>query len=72
MPTQQLVELARRFNDSRKLLIITFWVGILCLYPVWIVTYLEYVKMRNIKEQVSSMGVDVAWWQINYGARDVL
>ena len=63
--------MARRFRDARKLCIWTFWLGLFCLWPLWIVTYLEYQKMRNVKEDVSRMGVDVRWWQSTYGARDV-
>lgn len=67
---QYLAELARRSNEARRTLQITFFVGLFCLWPVWIVTYLEYVKMRDIKEEVGRMGVDVRWWQLNFQARD--
>ena len=71
-PTQDLAELARRFNESRKLCVLTFWIGLFCLWPIWIVSYIEYTKMRNIKDQVALMGVDVAWWQFTYQAKNVL
>jgi len=37
---------------------------------LWIVTYLEYVKMRDIKDEVGRMGLDVRSWQMQYGAPD--
>ena len=65
-----LAEMARRFNDSRKTFIWTFFIGLLCLWPVWIVTYIEYTKMRDIKNQIGTMGLNVPQWQMTYGARD--
>lgn len=70
MPTPDLNELARRFAESRKLCVITFWVGLFCLWPLWIVTYLEYAKMGRYKEDVARMGVDVLVWQQTHGLRD--
>ena len=70
--TLHLSELARRFAESRKLCIWTFWLGVFCLWPAWIVTYLEFVKMRNIKEEVSRKGVDVMTWLNSYGLKDPL
>jgi hypothetical protein len=71
VPQQQLAEMARRSNESRKLCLITFWIGLFCLWPVWIVSYLEYTKIQNIKQEIAAFGIDVRWWQITYGARDV-
>lgn len=71
VPQQQLSELARRYNESRKLCLLTFWIGLFCLWPVWIVSYLEYTKIQNIKQDIAALGVDVRWWQMTYGARDL-
>lgn len=70
--TPDLAEMARRFAESRKACVITFWVGMFCLWPVWIVTYLEYQKMRNLKEEVARMGVNVEAWQRSFGLRDLI
>ena len=67
---QSLAEYARQFNESKKLLLLTFWIGLFCLWPLWIVTYIEYTKMRNIKDEVARTGVDVRWWQLTYRAHD--
>lgn len=72
MPPPDLAQLANLFLDSRKLCVMTFWIGLFCLWPVWIISYLEYDKMRKIKDDVARMGVDVRWWQNTYGCRDVI
>lgn len=72
MDPNYLGELARRFNESRRLTLITFWVGLFCLWPLWIVTYIEYTKMRGIKDEVAMLGIDVSWWQMTYGCRDLI
>jgi hypothetical protein len=67
-----LVEMARQFNEAKKVVIWTFWLGLFCLWPLWIVTYLEYTKMNRVKEQVALMGVNVQWWQTAYRATNVI
>jgi len=64
-----LQELARRHRESNKLFIWTLIGGALCIWPLWIISYLEYNKMRDIKSQVVSMGVDIGWWEINFSAK---
>ncbi len=64
-----LADLARRYRDSSRLYVWTLLGGLFCLWPLWIFSYLEYNKMRDIKDQVARMGVDIYWWKINYNAR---
>lgn len=64
-----LIDLARRHRDSNQVFIWTLIGGILCVWPLWIITYLEYVKMRDIKSEVARMGVDVTWWEVTYRAK---
>jgi hypothetical protein len=59
-----LEELARRNRESNKLMIWTLIGGlVLCLWPIWIVSYLEYNKQQQIRAELSAMGVDVTWWE---------
>ena len=64
-----LADLARRHRDSNKVFIWTLVGGLLCLWPLWIVTYIEYTRMRDVKDQVARMGVDVDWWIAVYRAK---
>jgi hypothetical protein len=67
---QRLAEFSMQFNESRRVVRLTFWIGLFCLWPVWIITYIEYTKMRNIKEELARAGIDVRWWQTTYNAPD--
>jgi len=67
--TDWLTDLARRHRESNKLFIWTLVGGLICLWPIWIISYLEYNKMRDIRNQVASMGVDPVWWELAYRAR---
>lgn len=63
-----LRDLARRHKECNKLFIWTLVVGTLCLWPIWIVSYLEYNKMRDIKTQIAQMNIDIPWWMSTYSA----
>ncbi len=64
--------LAMRFLDSRRLALWTFWIGLFCLWPLWILTYLEYQKMQSAKEQIARQGGNVMAWMQSYGLRDLV
>ena len=72
VPQLDFGELARRYRESQKLCAATFWIGLFCLWPVWIVTYLEFTKMRQIKDDIAAKGADVRGWQNFYGLKDFL
>lgn len=61
-PTQNLKRLAARYRDASKLYGITLILGLLCLWPIWIVSYLEWRKMAAVREEVLDMGIDVDTW----------
>jgi len=63
---QMLEDMARRHRDSHVLMTWTLVVGLLCLWPLLIVSYLEYNKMRDIKNEIVRMGVDLNWWQMSF------
>jgi hypothetical protein len=66
-PTQDvLFDLACRYRESNKLFTWTLIGGLLCVWPLLIVTFLEYTKMRDIKKQIIAMGIDPYWWECNY------
>lgn len=70
MPSQAmndtLADLARQHRDADRTFLITLIAGILCLWPILILTYLEYNKKREIQNRVAALGVDVNWWQVTY------
>lgn len=61
-----LSELARRYRDSKSTFTITLIVGLFCLWPLWILTYIEYNRMRKITDDVGALGVDVNWWKAQF------
>lgn len=63
-----LDELTQRFRDAHRAYSWTFFVGLFCLWPLWIVSYIEYNKMNDVKRRVAAMGIDAeAWARIQRG-----
>jgi|GEM_PF-6886442 len=62
----QLGELARRYRDAHNVFVWTLIGGILCIWPLWIITYLEHQKKVDIKNSVAALGVDVEGWRMTY------
>jgi hypothetical protein len=60
-----LGELARRHKIAHSTMMLTIYVGIL-VFPVWIISYLEYNKTQAIQAEVTRLGVSVQWWQSYY------
>jgi len=60
-----LTDLARRHKESNTTFTWTLIVGIF-FWPLWILTFMEYTKMRDLKSEVARMGVDVWWWERTY------
>lgn len=68
-PTPDVLnELARRHRESNRAFNMTIVVGIF-IFPVWVVSYLEYNKMREIRNQIAQMGVNILWWESMYRAK---
>ena len=40
----------------------TFVAGLLCLWPLWIWTYIENTKMEAIRVRVAAKGIDARAW----------
>ena len=56
-------ELARQYKRAKRTFTWTLLVGLFCFFwPLFIVTYLEYRKMQDIKEQVGLTGIDSEYW----------
>ena len=62
LPPTQWEDLARRYRSARGNYNITLILGFLCLWPLWIFTYLEKNKMNEIKREVAAAGVDAKSW----------
>jgi hypothetical protein len=59
----QLMELEERYRTAKKTFTWTLWVGILtCLFPIWIITYLEWMKMASAKREVAMLGINPEQW----------
>lgn len=54
----EMQELGRQYVAAKSTYTLTLWLGFLCLWPLWIVTYLEHNKMQRIKSKVAQKGVD--------------
>lgn len=58
----RLYLLAREFRACRSRFQ-SFLIAGFFIWPLWIVAYIEWNRMRDLKMQVRLLGVDVAWWE---------
>lgn len=58
----ELRELARQYRAAKSTRYWTLWVGLFCLWPVWIVAYIEHMKMQSILSKVAAKGIDAEVW----------
>ncbi|MBM4356033.1 MAG: hypothetical protein FJ109_19965 [Deltaproteobacteria bacterium] len=58
----QLQELARQYREANRSYMWTLIGGLLLLWPLWVITYMEHGKMRTIKGQVALLGLEPDAW----------
>jgi hypothetical protein len=62
----RLDELAEQYRALEKTFLWTLYAGLLCLFPIWIVSAIQFQKMSQLKREVASMGVNTHYWITNY------
>ncbi len=58
----QLMDLEERYRTAKKTFTWTLWAGLLCFFPIWIITYIEWTKMTNAKREVAMLGINPEQW----------